>query len=669
MHSPNLTENNIDRIRELFPNCITEGKDESGKIKYAVDFDLLKQELSGQIVEGSQERYQLNWPGKKEALLTANAPIAKTLRPCVDESVDFVNTRNLFIEGDNLDALKLLQESYLGKVKMINIDPPYNTRKDFIYKDDFALNSNEYLKKSNQIDENSNRMITNTEANGRFHSDWLSMMYPRLKLARNLLLDDGVIFINIDENEFSNLQKLMNEIFGEANFIASFIWQNKKGGGNDAKYCAIEHEYILAYAKNILSLPNFFEEYTEKYSKRYREVDSNGKFYWDTFKRKSGKQYYAITCPDGSILDKDELGNPISWLRSEARFKEDKKIGDVKFEKRNDGWSIMFKQRLPEGKKPRSLILDKGVTSDGSEELLALFDKNIFNNPKPLSLITYLLGVVVNEDDIVLDFFAGSGTTFDSGLHWMLENNKRLNLILVQFPEDLQLNYKSADNNGKSIIQNGIDLLNKFNKPLYLTELTKERLRRAGQKIIKEFERQNIKNNKADIEELNFSEEQEDMSNTNNHSIDIGFRVLKIDTSNMADVFYTPDALKSPEMYGAIENIKFGRTNEDLLFQALLDWNVPLSLSIRKEKIARKDEKGKKTKKSSNDDFEVFFVDENTLVACFDDNISEALVRELANRKPLRVVFKDNGFESDTVKINTEQIFKQLSPTTVVKSI
>ena len=290
MHSPDMTQQNIEKIQALFPNCVTESRGANGELKLAIDFDQLKQELSNSIVEGPQERYQLNWPGKREALLTANAPIAKTLRPCREESVNFDTTENLFIEGDNLDALKMLQETYLGKVKMIYIDPPYNTGKDFIYEDDFSENSDEFLKRSNQKDREGKRLITNTESNGRFHSDWLSMMYSRLKLSRNLMKDDGLIFISIDEVEISNLKKMADEIFGADNFIADFIWQNKKGGGNDAKYCAVEHEYVVIYAKNIQSLPRLFESFSDDYAKRYKEEDERGRFFWDTFKRKSGKQ-------------------------------------------------------------------------------------------------------------------------------------------------------------------------------------------------------------------------------------------------------------------------------------------------------------------------------------------------------------------------------------------
>ncbi len=653
MHSPNLTDGNIDRIRELFPGCVTEARDEHGTLKLAVDFDQLKQELSDSIVEGPQERYHLNWPGKREALLTANAPIAKTLRPCREESVDFDTTKNLFIEGDNLDALKLLQETYLGKVKMIYIDPPYNTGNDFIYEDDFAENAEEFLLRSNQKDEEGNRLVANTESNGRFHSDWLSMIYPRLKLARNLLRDDGILFISMDEAELSNLQKVSDEVFGKENFIVNFIWQNKKGGGNDAKYCAVEHEYVVVYAKSIQLLPRMFENFSELYAQRYKEEDEIGRYFWDTFKRKSGKQYYPITCPDGTVMEKDEYGNPLSWLRSEPRFKDDLKKGEIKFEKRQDRWSVMFKQRMPEGKKPRSLILEKGTTGDGSAETLSIFEKNIFSNPKPVSLLVYLMGIGLKEDDIILDFFAGSSTTAHAVMQLNAEDGGNRKFIMVQLPEPCNEQSEAFKAGYKTI-----------------AEISKERIRRAGKKIKDEKEQTATGQGVLQYAPA---------------TIDTGFRVLKIDSSNMAEVYYTPDAVKQEELFNAVDNIKPDRTPEDLLFQVLLDLSVDFSLPIRKMKIeigmvnSEKKKERDLLSEAENSPFtihnspfktyEVFFVDENALIACFDTGVSEELVKELAQHKPLRVVFRDNGFTTDTVKINVDQIFKQLSPGTEVKSI
>lgn len=612
MHSPDMTQENIKKIQALFPNCVTEARDKNGKLRLAIDFDQLKQELSDSIVEGPQERYHLNWPGKREALLATNAPIAKTLRPCREESLNFESTENLFIEGDNFDALKLLQECYLGQIKMIYIDPPYNTGKDFIYADDYAENSDVYMKSSNQKSEMGERLIINAENNGRFHSDWLSMMYSRLKLARNLLKDDGLVFISIDEVEVANLRKISDEIFGANNFITDFIWQNKKGGGNDAKYCAIEHEYILLYAKDINSLPRLFESFSEKYAKRYKEEDEKGRYFWDTFKRKSGKQYYPITCPDGTVLEYDEYGNPLSWLRSEARFKNDVKQGEIKFEKRADGWSVMFKQRMPEGKKPRSLLLDKGTTGDGSAEILALFEKNVFSNPKPSSLLSYLIGIGLNDNDIILDFFAGSATTAHAVMDLNAKDGLNRKFILVQLPE------KCDDRSDAYKLGYGT-----------IADISKERIRRAGLKIL----------------EGDFHKDWKK---------DIGFRVLKVDTSNMSDVFYSPNQTSQSDLDLLVDHIKPDRTDEDLLFQVLLDSAVDLTLPITLKEVCGKP---------------VYFVDENAFVACFAQGINENLVKELASFQPLQVVFRDDAFESNAMKINAEQIFKQLSPNTVVKAI
>ncbi|WGE47333.1 site-specific DNA-methyltransferase [Actinobacillus equuli] len=603
MHSADLTAQNIEKIAALFPNCLTE-REVNGKLEQAIDFDLLKQELSATIVEGNQERYQLNWVGKANATVLANAPINKTLRPCREESVNFDTTQNLFIEGDNLEALKLLQETYLGKVKMIYIDPPYNTGKDFIYKDNFAMANEDYQRESGQVDEEGNRLVVNSESNGRFHSDWLSMIYSRLKLARNLLTDDGVIFISIDESEFNNLKSICNEVFGSQNMIGIFIWQNKKGGGNDARFLATEHEYIMMFSKSLNNIPKLFEKYDEDYLKRYKEKDDYGLFFWDTFKRKSGKQYYSIECPDGTSLEFDNLGNPISWLRSKDRFLLDKENGEIKFVKTNDGWTVMFKQRLPEGKKPRSLLLEKGTTSNGSEEILSMFNKHLFDNPKPLSLIKYLADIILRESDLILDFFAGSATTAHAVMQLNAEDGGNRKFIMVQIPE--QTDEKSE-----------------AHKAGYHTiaEISKERIRRAGQKI---------KQEKPDAVDL-----------------DIGFRVLKIDSSNMADIYYNPQQIEQGDLFSQVEHIKAGRTEEDLLFQVLLDWGVDLTLPIEKRVLNGKN---------------VYFVDGNALVACFDKAIDEGIIQEIAKHQPLRSVFRDDGFVSDTAKINADQLFKQLAP-------
>lgn len=364
MHTPNKADENFKKLAELFPNAVTETIDENGEVVRAIDKDVLMQEISCTVVDGKEERYQFTWPDKKKSVLLANAPINKTLRPCREESVDFDTTENLYIEGDNLEVLKLLQETYLGKIKMIYIDPPYNTGNDFVYEDDFAQNTDEYLTNSGQFDEDGNRLVKNLDSNGRFHTDWLNMIYPRLKIAKNLLTEDGVIFISIDDSENKNLKNVCDEIFGAANFVSQLIWQNKKGGGNDSKYIAIEHEYILVYARNISALSEFYEAYSDDYIKRYKEHDEIGRFFWDTFKRKSGKQYYPIVCPDGTVLQFDDDGNPISWLRSKARFESDIKSGEIRIVKLGDKWSVQFKQRIPLGKTPRSIFTTETVFTE-----------------------------------------------------------------------------------------------------------------------------------------------------------------------------------------------------------------------------------------------------------------------------------------------------------------
>ena len=411
MQTANKADENFKKLAAMFPNVVTETINENGEVVRAIDKDVLMQEISCTVVDGNEERYQFTWPDKKKSVLLANAPINKTLRPCREESVDFDTTENLYIEGDNLEVLKLLQETYLGKIKMIYIDPPYNTGNDFVYEDDFAQRTDEYLANSGQYDEDGNRLVRNIDSSGRFHTDWLNMIYPRLKIAKNFLTDDGVIFISIDDNEVKNLKNICDEVLGGINFVAQLIWQNKKGGGNDSKYIAVEHEYILVYARNITALNDFYESYSDDYIKRYKEQDEIGRYFWDTFKRKSGKQYYPITCPDGTILQYDEDGNPISWLRSKARFESDIKAGEIRIVKLGEKWSVQFKQRIPLGKTPRSIftteavITKSGTTSTGANDVYEYFKKDVFSNPKPVELIRFLLGFGLQKDDIILDFF------------------------------------------------------------------------------------------------------------------------------------------------------------------------------------------------------------------------------------------------------------------------
>lgn len=634
MHSLNKIDENIAKIAQLFPNCVTEAKDENGEITHKIDFDMLKQELSNTLVEGREERYQFTWPDKKQAILTANAPINKTLRPCREESVDFDSTENLYIEGDNLEALKLLQETYLGKIKMIYIDPPYNTGNDFVYEDDFAQNAVDYIANSGQTDEEGNRLVANTESNGRFHTDWLNMMYPRLKLARNLLSDDGVIFISIDDNEVDNLKKICDEVFGIQNFISNIIWQNKKGGGNDSKYIAIEHEYILIYAKNKNILQDFYEKYSDDYIKRYKEEDEKGKYFWDTFKRKSGKQYYPITCPDGTVLEFDEDGNPISWLRSKERLGKDVKEGEVRIINLQGKWSVQFKQRMPLGKTPRSIfttetvICDKGTTSSGSDDVYNYFKKDVFSNPKPVELIKFLMGFILQPNDILLDFFSGSATSVEALFDVNADDFGNRKFIAVQLPESIDDMLNSSSENAKRIARNAIEILNSLGYKHNICEIGKERIRRAGKKIVDSCE------------------------NKDNYKLDIGFRVLKIDSSNMEDVYYTPGHIDTSDFFK--NNIKSDRTGEDLLFQTMLDLGIMLSSKIETKKI---------------NDKEIFCVEGNYLMACFDDSVDEATITEIAKEKPYYFVMRDpsNAKDGDCLITNFEQIFTTYSPDTVRK--
>lgn len=618
MHSPNLTDTNIARIRELFPGCVTEAKGEDGSVKLAVDFDQLWQELSDVIVEGPQERYHLNWPGKREALLTANAPIAKTLRPCREESVDFETTKNLFIEGDNLDALKLLQETYLGKVKLIYIDPPYNTGKDFIYEDDFSEGIDEFLRRSNQANEEGVRLVVNTEANGRFHSDWLTMMYSRLRLARNLLEDNGVIFISIDDNEIHNLRCLCDEVFGSANFIANVIWHKMDSPKNSARHLSEDHDYILLYAKNAEQWRPRLLPRSEKMVDRYQNPDNDLRGPWllgDLAARNYySKGIYVITTPSGKVIDGPPAGS--YWRISKERFDELSADNRIWWGQSGDNRPGIkkFLSEVKDGVVPQTYWpwRDVGSTRNAKQELSKLMEASsgdeLFITPKPVKLVERMLEIATGpiEGALILDFFAGSGSTAHAVLAKNAADGGNRRWISVQLPE-------------------------KKGEGATISELCQERIRRAGKTAL--------------------AGEKDEQWNQ-----DIGFRVLKIDTSNIADVYYAPDALDKANLDLFVDNIKPDRTAEDLLFQVMLDWGVDLSLPIEKKVIQGK---------------EVFFVDGDALAACFDAHggIDEAFVKELATHKPLRVVFRDAGFKDSAVKINVEQIFKLLSPVTEVKSI
>ncbi|MBC2769495.1 site-specific DNA-methyltransferase [Pusillimonas minor] len=622
MHSPDAVKENISRIRELFPHCVTEARDSAGNLKQLVDFDQLRQELSSTLVDGMQERYQLNWPGKREAILTANAPIAKTLRPIREESIDFDTTRNMFIEGDNLDALKMLQETYLGRIKMIYIDPPYNTGTDFIYEDDFAQETEEYLRSSNQKDDEGNRLSANTSANGRFHSDWLTMMLPRLRLARHLLRDDGVIFISIDDSEAANLKLLCDEIFGAQNFYCSFVWKRRSGAMDSVDNVSVDHEYVLCYGKNKGRLAGIGRTYAG-----YSNPDNDPRGPWKADNLSAGKAGGDVYYPIKDPVTGNEFLPPQGryWPYSRKTMAEKISEGRVIFPADASGRPMLkrFKNEAKFDTVPVSTWMvartdDKVSNSlvaptntQATRELQGIFDAKIFPHPKSIQLIQSLASQCLSDDDeIVLDFFSGSGTTAHAILARNAAYGTNTRFILVQLPEVCPPE-SAAANAGFSTI----------------ADIARERIRRVG-------------------EQFRMSDEK----------VDVGFRSFKIDTSNMADVYYAPDALDKASLDLFVENIKPDRTAEDLLFQVMLDWGVDLALPIEKKVIQDK---------------YVFFVDGNALAACFDAHggVDEAFVKELATHKPLRVVFRDAGFKDSAVKINVEQIFKLLSPSTEVKSI
>ncbi|HBP4707955.1 TPA: site-specific DNA-methyltransferase [Escherichia coli] len=665
MHSPNLTQDNIARIRDLFPGCVTEAKGEDGSVKLAVDFDQLRQELSDSIVEGPQERYQLNWPGKREALLTANAPIAKTLRPGrttknskgehIEESVNFDTTKNIFIEGDNLDALKLLQENYLGKIKMVYIDPPYNTGNDFVYADDFVDEVSEFFLRSNQVDREGNRLTANPETSGRFHSDWLSMMYSRLKLSRNLLRDDGLIVIHIDENEYPNLEKLLAEIYGEKNNLGTIVWDKRNPKG-DATGVAQQHELIciyckdreffkttcefqrpkenagkmLAKAKQILSKEGGVTEKARKEykdwvnqqdltggEKAYNQIDDNGDVFrpvsmaWPN-KKKAPEDYFIplIHPVTGKECPVPERG----WRNPPATMQELLKSGLIIFgpdEKTQPTRKYRLNDNLFEN-------IPSLLYYGGSDDALLADLKIPFDTPKPVQVAKRLIQSICKNDDILIDFFAGSCTAAHALMLLNAEDGANRRFIMVQLPEECD-EKSEAKKLGYSVV----------------SEIGKNRIRRAAKKIREEFS---------------------EILATRNTELDLGFRLLKVDTSNMADVYYSPDVLEKANLDLFVDNIKPDRTPEDLLFQVMLDWGVDLALPIAKQSIQGKD---------------VFFVDGNVLTACFDasGSIDETFVKELAKLQPLRVVFRDAGFKNSAVKINVEQIFKLMSPVTEVKCI
>lgn len=622
MHSLDGVQRNIELIGKLFPNAITEVK-RDGKVEHAIDFDVLRQELSDSIVEGREERYQFTWPDKKKAMLAANAPITATLRPVVADSVGKDGTpsgfdsENLYIEGDNLEVLKLLQETYLGKVKMIYIDPPYNTGNDFVYEDDFAQSAADYMDNSGQYDEEGNRLVSNPESNGRFHTDWLNMIYPRLKIAKNLLTDDGVIFISINDQEVVNTRKISDEILGADNFIASLIWQQRKGGGNDSRYIAVDHEYILIYSKNTNNLSDrWYISQTEEYLKRYKEVENDGRrYYWDTLVR-NGLQnpiVITLTAPDGTSVT-------INSQKSKETVIKGLKEGTVRFTKTANGWSLHHKVYMKNGQVLRSILTEYGNNRSSGLELMDLFGKTIFDYSKPSTLLKLLCQLNTKNDDIILDFFSGSATTAHAVMKLNAEDGGHRKFIMVQLPEKTDEKSKAYKAGYKNIC-----------------EIGKERIRRAGKQILS-----------AGGGQLSFSETQPDQS----APIDIGFRCLRLDSSNMENVYYTPEETQQQDLFSLVDNVKSDRTPEDLLFQVMLDLGVLLSSPIEVKEIA-----GKK----------VLNVADGFLLACFDHDVTEETVKAIAQMKPYYAVFRDSSMANDSVATNFDQIFETYSPETVRK--
>src|SRR5690554_1383704 len=602
LQSTDITSLNVEKIAALFPNCVTETAD--GK---RIDFDLLKQELSAEIVEGNKERYRLEWPGKREAIVTANIPTNKTLRPIREDSVDFDTTENIYIEGDNLEVLKLLQESYLGKIKMIYIDPPYNTGNDFVYKDNFAKSRQEELEESGQKDKYNQRLVANPETSGRYHSDWLTMLYPRLKLARNLLTENGVIFISIDDNEVHNLRKMCDEIFGEINFIAQAVRKRRDSQANLSKNISPIHEYVIMYKKSGDEVLNKVPGNIDESDYKNPDNDPRGPYVTMPCTNKGGA-IYEVTTPTGKII------------KEEWRFKKDtydKLFADNKlvFPRGGEGkprYKLFLEEKKSQGVLANTWWDNLASNQEATREIKALFENLVFDTPKPIGLIKFCQQLASDKHSIILDFFAGSSSTAHAIMQLNAEDGGNRKYIMVQLPEAVDEKHEAYKAGYKTI-----------------AEISKERIRRAGAQILE-----------GDCHE--------------DWNKDIGFRVLKVDTSNMQDVYYQPQQLDQNDLFASVDNIKPDRSSEDLLFQVLLDWGVDLTLPIRRESMQGKD---------------VFIVDDNALVACFEQGISEALIHELAALNPLRAVFRDNGFASDAVKVNVTQIFKQRSPITEVKAL
>lgn len=615
MHTPNKADENFQKLIQLFPNAVTESVDENGNVVRAIDKDILMQEINCKVVEGKEERYQFTWPDKKNSILLANAPISKTLRPCREESVDFDNTQNLYIEGDNLDVLKLLQETYLGKIKMIYIDPPYNTGNDFVYNDDFAESAEEYLANSGQFDEDGNRLVANAESNGRFHTDWLNMIYPRLKLSKDLLSDDGVIFISIDDNEKDNMKKICDEIFGESNFFSCVSWHRNYASANDSKTFSNVIDYVLIYQKSSMFVRNLLPR-TEKQNSLYKYDSNDGKGRWRSdnlsVRTYSANYDYPITNPNTGVIYNPPSGR--SWITNKETMQKWIEEKRVFFGQKGDGAPQLkrYLSEVQDGVVPTTYWSydDCGHNDEARKEVKELFEKPPFDSPKPTRLLKQIIRIATNKNDTILDFFSGSATTADAVMQYNTEDDGNRKFIMVQLPEETAEKseaYKAGYEN--------------------ICEIGKERIRRAGSKI----------------------KESNPMTTAD---LDTGFRVLKLDSTNMKDVYYNPADYELSLFENLADNIKEDRTPEDLLFQVMLELGILLSSSIEESIIG-----GKK----------VFNVAGGFLYACFDENVTEDVITEIAKNKPYYFIMRDSSMANDSVATNFDQIFATYSPDTVRK--
>ena len=630
MQSSNGVEDNITKIAQLFPDCVTETVDEkSGQPKHLIDFEKLKQNLSDSVMSERAERYQFTWPDKNKAILLANSPINATLRPCREDSVDFDNTQNLYIEGDNLDVLKCLKETYLHKVKMIYIDPPYNTGNDFVYEDDFAQSSEEYLANSGQFDEQGNRMFTNAESNGRFHTDWLNMIYPRLKVARDLLTDDGVIFISIDDNEVENLRKICDEVFGEQNFVDCLHWKKKKQPSFLAKHTAKVMEYVIVYAKNTFKLEKLSIEKVSDSNKKVININNkvSSRIFKPGVRVKSEEQTGIIKAGvyTGRSMDVEykndiyyENGRTINEVEVVSKFSDSQSNIDTFIQKDLLYITKNFLLRRDVGEEAAEkrksitdlLLNDYGDNQESDKEFLELFDKKYFDYTKPVKLIFNLVKSNFTEEGIILDFFSGSATTAHAVMQLNSEDGGNRKFIMVQLPEKTEEKSEAFKAGYKNIC-----------------EIGKERIRRAGKKIKEE-------------------------SPLTTQDLDTGFRVLKLDSTNMQDIYYSPKDISQADLFSQVDNVKPDRTGEDLLFQVMLELGATLDSKIETTTVAGKT---------------IYNVAEGYLVACFDPDVTDDVVKAIAQMQPAYAVLRDTSMKDDSTATNFEQIFKTYSPDTVTR--